>query len=268
MKVVVTGGRDFVDKDFIWGRLDHVHAKTPISLLIHGKARGVDTLCGEWALARGVPVQECPADWDKHKKAAGFIRNQEMIDLYHPDLGVCFPGGRGTADMIARIKRANIRPYIPPYKDLWDEGTIFEDRFSNIFSAGHDAIVNTVNTVGVMGAGIAKEVKLRYPEVFMQYKDACFRNEVVLGKVLAIRAKDNTWIINLPTKKHWGNPSRKLWVYDGLKDLSVMIRKLGVSNIGMPFPGCGNGGLLRADIRPMIYQTLCMHPKVRISLYS
>ena len=268
MRVVVTGGRDFTDKDFIWSQLSHVHQKTPITLLIQGDARGVDRICRDWAIRHDVPTQDCPADWDNLGRRAGHVRNQSMIDNYQPELGVVFPGGKGTADMVGKLRKANIRIFAPVYKTLWDEGAIFEDRFSNIFCGGHDAIVNTVNTVGVMGAGIAKEVKLTYPEVFAQYKDACLRSEVVIGRVLAIRANDGTWILNIPTKKHWKQPSNPEWVRAGLIDLSSIISKLEVKNIGMPFPGCGHGKLKRYDIRPYIYGALWNHPKTRISLYQ
>lgn len=268
MRVVVTGGRDFTDKDFVWKHLDHVHQKTPIALLIQGDARGVDRLCRDWAIYNHVPVEDCPADWDTLGKRAGYIRNQSMIDNYHPELCVVYPGGRGTADMVGRVRKASIRIYAPTYQTLWDEGTIFEDRFTNIFCGGHDAIVNTVNTVGVMGAGIAKEVKLAYPEVFEQYKEACYRSEIAIGKVAAIRANDGTWILNLPTKKHWRQPSHLEWVQLGLIDLSQIIRKLEVKNIGMPFPGCGHGKLKRFDVRPCIYGALWNHPRTRISLYQ
>lgn len=268
MRVVVTGGRDFTDEDFIWKSLSHVHLKTPITLLIQGHARGVDLICRAWAVHHQVPTQDCPADWDRLGKRAGFVRNQEMIDLHAPELGIVFPGGKGTADMVKRIRAASIRVYAPTYQSLWDSGTIFEDRFSNIFCGGHDAIVNTVNTIGVMGKGIALEVKNQYPEVFEAYRDLCLRKEIVIGRVAAIRARDGVWVLNLPTKQHWGNPSKLSWVTEGLADLHHVIKKLEVKDIGMPFPGCGNGQLLRYDVRPRIYAALWNHPNTKITLYQ
>lgn len=267
MKVVVTGGRDFTDKAFVYTTLNHVHAKTPITTLIYGAARGVDTLCAQWARDNAVPELSCPADWEKHKKAAGIIRNKEMIDL-KPDLGVVFPGGRGTQHMAECLSKAHIRRYIPPYKTLVEEGTLFQDRYGNMLNEKHDAIINTVNTMGVMGKGVALAIKNRYPEVYELYRECCLRKEVQIGKVLAIRASDGTWVLNIPTKKHWTNPSKYEWVRDGIIDLNHIIRKLELKNIGMPFPGCGNGKLLKYDVRPLLYQYLHNHPNTTITLYQ
>jgi hypothetical protein len=77
--------------------------------LISGHAPGADTMAEEWAFERCIPIYIFPTRWDGHKKAAGFIRNQQMLDEGKPDLVVAFPGGRGTADMITRAKKAGIK---------------------------------------------------------------------------------------------------------------------------------------------------------------
>jgi hypothetical protein len=76
-------------------------------MIIHGGASGADRLAGEWAASRGIPVEVHPADWQKYGRAAGPIRNQQMIDR-KPDMVVAFPGGRGTADMVRRVRMAGI----------------------------------------------------------------------------------------------------------------------------------------------------------------
>lgn len=76
--------------------------------IIHGGARGADALAGEWAECFGVPFRVFPANWDRDGKAAGPIRNQRMIDEGKPDLVIVFPGGRGTADMVMRARKAGI----------------------------------------------------------------------------------------------------------------------------------------------------------------
>ena len=81
MRVLVCGGRDYTDRGAVFAALDELHAREPIALLIHGAARGADSLGGEWAAARGVPVQAFPADWKKHGRAAGPKRNQQMLGI-------------------------------------------------------------------------------------------------------------------------------------------------------------------------------------------
>jgi len=112
MRVLVCGGRDFSDCSAVFVRLDAVHAKFGVSKVISGCARGADTLGIEWANARGVSCERYPADWEAHGRAAGPIRNQQMLDEGRPDLVVAFPGGRGTADMIRRATQAGVRTVV------------------------------------------------------------------------------------------------------------------------------------------------------------
>lgn len=112
MKVLVFGGRDYADAARVLAVLNGIHRRGgggAISVVISGGAPGADTLGEQWARAYGVRLERYPADWAKHGKAAGPLRNQQMIDEGKPDLGVAFPGGRGTADMTRRLKHAGIR---------------------------------------------------------------------------------------------------------------------------------------------------------------
>ena len=109
MKVLVTGGRDYANKDRVFKELDEIHAITPISLLVQGGALGADTLAKEWAKSREVSFKTVYADWKKHGRAAGPIRNSKMLKDYSPNLVVAFPGGRGTNDMIMKSKNAGVR---------------------------------------------------------------------------------------------------------------------------------------------------------------
>jgi len=109
MRVLVCGGRDFSDRTLLKATLDHLAP----SVVISGGARGADALAAEWAEATGwnvggVHLEEFPADWTAHGKAAGPIRNQQMLDEGKPDLVVAFPGGRGTADMVRRARAAGV----------------------------------------------------------------------------------------------------------------------------------------------------------------
>ena len=106
--LLVCGGRDYADRDHVFATLDRVHAKRPVGLVIHGKARGADTLAGEWADARGIEVWAFPAMWAQDGKGAGPIRNKRMLDLGQPGGVVAFPGGAGTADMVRRAEAAGL----------------------------------------------------------------------------------------------------------------------------------------------------------------
>lgn len=107
-RVLVCGGRDFADRRDLFATLDDLTEVDSFAVIIHGGARGADSLAGEWADLRGVQADCYPADWKKHGRAAGPLRNQLMLDEGKPDVVVAFAGGRGTADMIARAKKAGI----------------------------------------------------------------------------------------------------------------------------------------------------------------
>jgi YspA, cpYpsA-related SLOG family len=107
MRVLVTGGRDFSDRTLLFEALDRLHAAHGFTVLIHGDANGADRLSGEWATARGVSVEAHPADWKRHGRAAGPIRNQKMLEE-KPELVVAFPGGKGTADMVSKARQAGL----------------------------------------------------------------------------------------------------------------------------------------------------------------
>jgi hypothetical protein len=113
MRVLVCGGRDYADR----AKLDSVLSRmigcaghpdlTPDTIIV-GCAKGADTLAEQWADKAGHRVERYPADWEKHGKAAGLLRNQRMIEEGKPNLVIAFPGGRGTADMIARAEKAGV----------------------------------------------------------------------------------------------------------------------------------------------------------------
>ncbi|MCK1520245.1 DUF2493 domain-containing protein [Bradyrhizobium sp. 17] len=106
--VLVCGGRDYDDARSLGMVLDAAHSANPIECLVHGAARGADTLAADWALEHDVLCKAYPADWDRDGKAAGPIRNQRMLDLGKPHMVVAFPGGKGTADMIRKAEAAGV----------------------------------------------------------------------------------------------------------------------------------------------------------------
>lgn len=107
MKVLVCGGRMYGDTVKVDQVLREIHARTPITHIIHGAAQGADSLAYQWAMQNGIQPVGCPALWSFYEKAAGPIRNAYMVAL-RPDLVVAFPGGRGTADMLSKAKEDNI----------------------------------------------------------------------------------------------------------------------------------------------------------------
>ncbi|TFF40225.1 macro domain-containing protein [Mucilaginibacter psychrotolerans] len=129
----------------------------------------------------------------------------------------------------------------------------------NLLDANVDALVNAVNTVGVMGKGIALQFKYAFPENYIAYKQASERNEIAVGKVQVVPVNDLNgvkFIVNFPTKKHWRNPSKLQWFKDGLKDLREQVNRYDIKSIALPALGCGNGGLDWAVVKPVIEQYL------------
>jgi O-acetyl-ADP-ribose deacetylase (regulator of RNase III) len=129
----------------------------------------------------------------------------------------------------------------------------------NLLEADVEAIVNTVNTVGVMGKGIALMFKEAFPENFRQYAAACKRGEVVIGKMFVTHRAELVgprWIINFPTKQHWRGPSHLDWIATGLLDLRRVIVENGIRSIALPPIGTGNGGLEWHDVRKLIAEAL------------
>ncbi len=109
MKVLVCGGRDYHDRNAVERALWKLDSERgPIRAVLHGGASGADAEGMLWAVGAGIAAFAYPADWQKHGRAAGPMRNQQMIDEGEPDLVVAFPGGRGTADMVRRAERAGI----------------------------------------------------------------------------------------------------------------------------------------------------------------
>jgi O-acetyl-ADP-ribose deacetylase (regulator of RNase III) len=141
----------------------------------------------------------------------------------------------------------------------------------NLLDAPTEALVNTVNTVGVMGKGIALMFKEAFPENFRAYDEAVKRKEVRIGHMFVTenRAFDGPkWLINFPTKKHWRQPSKLEWVVDGLKDLRRVVQEKQIRSIALPPLGCGNGGLAWAEVRWEIERTLGQLPDVDIWVFE
>jgi O-acetyl-ADP-ribose deacetylase (regulator of RNase III) len=129
-------------------------------------------------------------------------------------------------------------------------------RKGNLPEDGAETLVNTVNTVGVMGKGIALAFKQAFPYNFMVYKDACKNGRLKIGQVLAVRDRNlllgEKLIVNFPTKTHWRFPSEYSYIISGLKALSAFLIENPVNSLAIPALGCGNGGLDWAIVKPMM----------------
>ncbi len=124
----------------------------------------------------------------------------------------------------------------------------------DIFAQPADAIVNPVNCVGVMGRGLARQFKHRFPDAFIAYRDACARGQVLPGRmfVYATRSGRPRWIVHFPTKRHWRNPSAIGDIDAGLQNLAAAIPRHGIASLAIPPLGCGLGGLDWQAVRPII----------------
>lgn len=141
----------------------------------------------------------------------------------------------------------------------------------NLLEARVDALVNTVNEVGVMGKGIALQFREAYPESAREYMDAAKRREVHVGRVLATPSNvlvGPRWIIHFPTKRHWRQPSRLEWVRDGLDDLVRVVQELRIRSIAVPPLGCGNGGLIWSEVRALMDDAFAAVPDVDIVVFE
>jgi O-acetyl-ADP-ribose deacetylase (regulator of RNase III) len=148
---------------------------------------------------------------------------------------------------------------------------MIEYRTGDILRSGADALVNTVNCVGVMGRGIALQFKNAYPDNFKVYAAACKRNEVQPGRMFVVETGQLTppsYIINFPTKRHWRGKSRIEDIEAGLVDLVHVIRDRGIRSIALPPLGSGLGGLDWSQVRRRIEAALGQLNDVVIQVYE
>ncbi|ESY13641.1 macro domain-containing protein [Mesorhizobium sp. C386A] len=145
-----------------------------------------------------------------------------------------------------------------------------EFRTGNILDADVDALVNTVNCVGVMGRGIALQFKNAYPDNFKAYEAACNRGLVKPGQMFVVETGrlSPRFIINFPTKRHWRGKSRIEDIESGLIDFVDVLRSRMIKSVAIPPLGSGLGGLLWSDVRPLIVAAVAPLPDVRSIIYE
>jgi O-acetyl-ADP-ribose deacetylase (regulator of RNase III) len=141
----------------------------------------------------------------------------------------------------------------------------------NLLDADVEALVNTVNTVGIMGKGIALQFKKAFPENFAAYAKACKHEEVRIGRMFThdlAHLHNPRFIINFPTKNHWRGRSKLDDIEAGLGALVKEVNRLNIQSLALPPLGCGHGGLAWGDVYPMIVQAFEALPEVRLVVYA
>ena len=141
----------------------------------------------------------------------------------------------------------------------------------NMFEVDVEAIVNTVNLVGVMGKGVALECKKRFPEIMEPYQEACRNETLRIGQVQVIplvRPRGPKYIINFPTKVHWRRWSQVGYIESGLQSLATEIIKYNISSVAIPPLGCGNGGLHWSQVSPLIQRFSECVPETKLLVFE
>ncbi len=133
----------------------------------------------------------------------------------------------------------------------------------DIFDSPAQVIVNTVNTVGVMGKGLALSFKQRYPEMFDRYKIACEKHLLTIGKLMLFYEADH-WLLLFPTKENWRNPSKLEYIEKGLNKFVQTYAEKNITSAAFPRLGCGNGELDWNDVKPLMEKYL---KKLPIDIY-
>ena len=141
----------------------------------------------------------------------------------------------------------------------------------DILKADAEALVNTVNCIGVMGRGIALQFRKAFPENFKAYKSACDKKSLQPGRMLVYelnRFENPRYVINFPTKRHWKGKSKIEDIESGLMALAEEIKKRHIQSIAIPPLGCGLGGLKWEQVKPIIKKTFEKLPAIRVLLYE
>ena len=140
----------------------------------------------------------------------------------------------------------------------------------NILNADAQALVNTVNTVGVMGKGIALQFKKAFPEMFEEYEAACKAKELQPGQMHVFdrgQIFNPRYVINFPTKRHWKGKSKIADIEAGLDALVEELTARGIKSVAIPPLGCGHGGLDWDEVRPLIERAMDRVPGVEALIY-
>lgn len=141
----------------------------------------------------------------------------------------------------------------------------------NLLEADAEALVNTVNTVGIMGKGIALMFKERFEDNYKRYVAACKAKQIRTGKMFVTQVSELNgprWIVNFPTKQHWRPPSKLEWITEGLQDLRRFLLENNVKSVAIPPLGAGNGGLEWSEVREKISSVLGDLKEINILVFE
>ena len=136
----------------------------------------------------------------------------------------------------------------------------------NIFTTQMQTVVNTINCVGIMGAGIAYEFKLRYPEMYERYVELCKSKHIAIGKLWIYKA-DDKWILNFPTKNHWKYPSKIEYLEKGLQKFLDTYESKGITSIAFPTLGASHGGI-PVETSIQIMEKYLSRCKIEVEIYK
>lgn len=154
----------------------------------------------------------------------------------------------GTAKNVSRVKTKVITVAAPNPRLRFTKG--------NMFNTPAEILINTVNCVGVMGAGIALKFKQRYPQMFDEYRRKCGAGEIRPGELHVWQSLNGERIVNFPTKRDWRNDSRYEDIESGLLALKLFLASQGPVRVVIPALGCGHGGLDWSIVSAMISEHL------------
>lgn len=248
MKIAVIGSRAYPDLGAVTAYVRSLPADT---VILSGGAPGVDTSAASAAHQSKLRYTIFRADWATYGRAAGPIRNEQLVS--EADRVVAFwdgqsPGTRNALSIAERLGKPRLTY-----------------RLGNILDDDAQARVVTVNTVGVMGKGLAKQTAERYPKLVPLYQEACRDGRLTKGGDLCLIAgRHEKVIIFFATKEHWKHQSKLEWITNGLQNLSVIAEFAQFSSIALPPLGCGLGGLDWRQVEPLIRSFAQSLPDVRI----
>jgi O-acetyl-ADP-ribose deacetylase (regulator of RNase III) len=149
------------------------------------------------------------------------------------------------------LRPFRVGPWLETPRTLFEETPMIRYLDSDLFASPAQTLVNPVNTVGVMGAGLARVFRDRYPEMFREYQALCRAGRLSIGALHLWRGPDR-WVLNLPTKTSWKLPSTLSHVEAGLRRFRRDYEALGITSVAFPALGCGCGSLSWEAVRPVL----------------
>jgi O-acetyl-ADP-ribose deacetylase (regulator of RNase III) len=138
----------------------------------------------------------------------------------------------------------------------------------NIFNSDCQTLVNPVNCVGVMGAGLAKQFKHKFPDVYIEYKNLCSKNLIKIGNPYLHKRKELPWILSFPTKYHWKNDSNISYIENGLLYLVRNVKQWEIKSLALPKLGCGLGKLSVFDVDRLVFNILDKFCDIYVEYYK